>query len=107
MTPLRQRMLEDLRVRNYSPKTQTMYVQRVAEFAVHFGRSPDQLTTEEIRTYLVHLVQTKRVSWSAFNQTVCALRFLYRITLGRGDLVPDIPFPRTVKTLPTRLAGSS
>ncbi len=104
MTPLRQRMLDDLRVRNYAVKTQTMYIQRVAEFAGHFGRSPDQLTTEDIRTYLVHLVGTKRVSWSAFNQTVCALRFLYRVTLGRGDLVPDIPFPRAVKKLPTVLS---
>jgi site-specific recombinase XerD len=104
MTPLRQRMLDDLRVRNYAAKTQTMYIQRVAEFAGHFGRSPDQLTTEDIRTYLVHLVGTKRVSWSAFNQTVCALRFLYKVTLGRGDLVPDIPFPRAVKKLPTVLS---
>lgn len=104
MTALRQRMLEDLRVRNYSPKTQTMYVQRVSQFATHFGRSPDQLTAEEIRTYLVHLVETKRVSWSAFNQTVCALRFLYRVTLNQRDRVPDIPFPRGVKKLPTVLS---
>lgn len=105
MTPLRQRMLDDLRVRNYAAKTQTTYIQRVAHFAAYFKRSPEQLGTEEIRTYLVHLADTKRVSWSSFNQSVCALRFLYRVTLGRDDMVPDIPFPRGVKKLPTVLSA--
>jgi site-specific recombinase XerD len=105
MTPLRQRMLEDLRVRNYSEKTQAIYIQQVVRFAAHFHRSPDRLGAEEIRTYLVHLVETERVSWSRFNQAVCALRFFYRVTLGRGDLVPDIPFPRTSKKLPVVLSA--
>lgn len=105
MTPLRQRMLEDLRIRNYSSKTQTIYIHHVARFAAHFGRSPDQLTTEHIRTYLVHLVETERVSWSSFNQAVCALRFFYRVTLARADIVPYIPFPRASKKLPTVLSA--
>jgi site-specific recombinase XerD len=104
MSPLRQRMLEDLRVRNYAKKTQAMYVHRVARFARHFGRSPDELTTEDIRTYLVHLVEAERVSWSAFIQTACALRFLYRVTLDRGDIVPHIPYPRGSTKLPTVLS---
>lgn len=105
MTALRQRMLEDLRVRNYSEKTQTIYIQQVARFAAHFGRSPDRLGVEEIRVYLVHLVERERISWSRFNQAVCALRFFYRVTLGRGDIVPDIPFPRTSKKLPVVLSA--
>lgn len=105
MTPLRQRMLEDLRVRNYSKKTQNTYVSAVARFALHFARSPEQLGAEEIRSYLVHLVDRERVSWSRFNQDVCALRFLYKVTLGRGELVPDIPFPRGAKKLPTVLSA--
>jgi integrase/recombinase XerD len=105
MTPLRQRMLEDLRVRNYSRKTQTTYIDAVARFAAHFGKSPDQLTSEQIRTYLVHLIETRRVSWSLYNQTACALRFLYRITLGRADLIPHIPFPRGARKLPTVLSA--
>lgn len=59
MTPLRQRMLEDLRVRNYSPRTQTVYIQHVARFAGHFGTSPDRLGKEEIRSYLVQLVEAR------------------------------------------------
>jgi integrase/recombinase XerD len=105
MTALRQRMLEDLRVRNYSKKTQATYVQHVARFAAHFKKSPDQLTMEDIRKYLVHLVEEKRVSWTWFNQMVCALRFFYGVTLGRGEIVPDIPFPRTSKKLPTVLSA--
>lgn len=105
MTALRQRMLEDLRVRNYASKTQISYVRHVARFATYFKKSPDQLTTEDIRTYLVHLVGEKRVSWTCFNQMVCALRFFYGVTLGRGDVIPDIPFPRSCRKLPTVLSA--
>ncbi|MEK6716176.1 MAG: site-specific integrase, partial [candidate division NC10 bacterium] len=103
MTPLRQRMLEDMRVRNLAPKTQRTYVDRVAQFARHFGKSPDQLGPEDIRAYQVALVE-RRVSWSAFNQSVCALRFLYRTTLGQDWAVQHIPFPRQAKTLPVVLS---
>ena len=104
MTELRARMLGDLRVRNYSPKTQRVYVSCVAAFARHFGRAPDVLGREEIREYLLHLREHKKVSWSSFKQTVSALRFLYRHTLGREDMVPYIPYPRAERTLPTVLS---
>jgi integrase/recombinase XerD len=104
MSVLRQRMLADLRLRNYSPQTQTLYIGHVARFASYFGRSPEQLAASEIREYLLHLVEQKRVSWSLYNQTACALRFLYRTTLGREDLIPKIPFPRSTKKLPTVLS---
>lgn len=104
MSALRQRMLEDMRIRNYSPRTQAVYVHRVARFAVHFGRSPDQLTAEDVRTWLVHLRDVEHVSWSAFKQVVAALRFFYRVTLGRSDMVAEIPYPRTSAKLPTVLS---
>ena len=105
MTPLRQRMLEDMQVRNLAPKTQRTYVDRVAQFARHFGRSPDQLGPEDIRAYQVALVE-RRVSWSVFNQSVCALRFLYRTPLGQDWAVQHIPFPRQEKKLPVVLSLS-
>jgi integrase/recombinase XerD len=103
MTPLRQRLIDDLRVRNYSPRTIEAYVAGVARFARHFGRSPDQLGSEQVRTFQLHLLQAK-TSWSQFNQTVCALRFFYGTTLGRTQELPLIPYGKRPRTLPSVLA---
>jgi integrase/recombinase XerD len=104
MTPLRQRLIEDLRLRNYSPRTIETYVGAVARFAQHFGRSPAVLGPEEVRAYQLHLVQHEHASWSRFNQAVCALRFLYRVTLGRPDVVQMVPYGKRPKTLPAVLS---
>src|SRR3954451_12854949 len=82
MSPLRRRMIEDMTVRNLSPATQQSYVHAVAKFGRFFGRSPARLGLEEVRAFQVHLV-AGGVSWPALNQTVCALRFLYGVTLKR------------------------
>ena len=93
MTTLRQRMLSDLQIRNYSPKTIEIYIHCVAKFAKHFDRSPDVLGPEHIRGYQHDLVQRK-VSWAVFNQAVSALRFFYKTTLGKSWMVEYIPFPK-------------
>jgi integrase/recombinase XerD len=103
MTPLRQRFSEDLQLRNYSPRTIASYVLRVSLFARHFGKSPEQLDGEDVRHYQLHLLD-RRVSWSTFNQTVYALRFLYGVTLQRPDLVQALPFGKRPKTLPAVLS---
>ena len=72
MTPLRQRLIEDLKLRNLSPRTIECYVRHVKRFAEHFGRSPELLGPEEVRTFQLHLLQ-RQVSWSQFNQTLCAV----------------------------------
>lgn len=105
MTPLRQRMLQDLRRLNYSPHTIRAYLSCVASFARHFGKSPNQLGPEHIREHPIFLVEQRRASWSLFNQTVCALRFLYRTTLGKDWMVEHIPYPRSQKKLPTVLSA--
>ncbi len=102
MTTLRQRMTDDLR--NRSLRTINTYIACVAHFARHFGKSPELLGPEEIRQYQVYLVEQRRVSWSYFNQAVCALRFLYRHTLGRDWAVAHIPFPRQPQKLPVVLS---
>jgi site-specific recombinase XerD len=104
MTPLRQRFIDDLRIRNYSPRTIEAYVAGVVRLAKHFGRSPDLIGPEDIRAFQLHLLQN-RVSWSQFNQTVSALRLLYRITLGRPEQVPYIAYGKRPRTLPSVLSA--
>ena len=104
MTPLRQRMLEDLQIRHYSPTTIRLYLHSVAEFARHFGKSPDQLGPEHIRRYQLFLIKDRQVSQSTYVQMVCALRFLYTRTLDRAIAVERIPFPRRERKLPLILS---
>ena len=104
MSKLRRRMQGDLRVRNYAERTQAIYIRRVAEMAMHFGRSPDTLGREEIRGYLRYLKEERDVSRSAFKQTVGALRFLYRVTLDRPELLSHIPYPREKRRDPVVLS---
>src|SRR5207245_1568551 len=104
MTPLRQRFLDDLRLRNYSPRTLETYLHHVLRFSRHFGRSPDQLGPEEIRTYQLYLLHERHASWSVFNQAVCALRFLYRVTLQASFAVTMIPYGKKPKSLPAVLS---
>jgi len=104
MTPLRQRMLEELQRRNYSSNTVRLYLRHVAEFAQYFHRSPDQLGAEDIRQYQLFLIQEKKLAWSSYNQIVCALRFFYAKTLKRAFLLQDIPFPRKMQQLPLILS---
>jgi len=103
MTPLRQRMLEDMRIRNLSVRTQETYISQVSRFAKHFQQSPQVLGPEEIRQYQLYLIGQK-VSWSVFNQTVCALRFLYTKTLKIEIGIEEIPFPKQPKKLPELLS---
>jgi integrase/recombinase XerD len=104
MSPLRRRMIEDMTVRNLSPATQRSYVHAVAKFARFFGRSPEKLDLEDVRAFQVHLV-AGGMSWPALNQTVCALRFLYGVTLGRPELPERIAHAREPRTLPVVLSA--
>jgi site-specific recombinase XerD len=96
-------MIEDLRIRNYSPRTIEAYVGCVAAFAKHFKKSPELLGPEEIREYQVFLVEVKKASWSLFNQSVCALRFFYNQTLKKDWVVEQLRFARGQKKLPAVL----
>lgn len=99
MSPLRQRFIEDMRLRNLSPRTIEAYVLAVKKFARHLGRSPELLGPDDIRNYQLHLIEQK-ASWSQFNQGVCALRFLYNITLQRRHVIEHLPFAKRPRTLP-------
>ena len=103
-SPLRRRMIEDMTVRNLSPATQRSYVHAVAKFSRFFGRSPDKLTLEDVRTFQVHLA-SKGVAWSSLNQTVAALRFFYGVTLGMAEVPERIAYAREPRRLPVVLSA--
>ena len=104
MSPLRRRMIEDMTIRNLSPATQRSYLHAVTKFSRYFGRSPDRLGLEDVRAFQVHLVSTG-LSWPALNQTVCALRFFFGVTLGHGEIPERIAYARTPSKLPAILHG--
>ena len=104
MTQLRQKMLEELQRRNYSPRTANTYVRIIRDFARHFHQPPDKLGPEQIRQYQAHLFQAKKLSTATVSQYVSALRFLYVKTLRRHFLSEHIPFPKSLRRLPTVLS---
>jgi len=106
MTPLRQRMLEDMQMRNLSRGTQMIYVRAVMHLARHFQKPPDQLQHEEVRSYLVYLAQQRRVAPTTYNQTRCALKFFYEVTLGQEWVIDRIVCQKTEKHLPVILSQS-
>lgn len=105
MTSLRRRMVEDMQVRNFSPHTQTSYVQQVSRFARHFQQSPEALGPEEIRTYQVYLTNDRKLAIGSILIAVAALRFLYTVTLKKDWRVEDIiPAPKKPQRLPVVLS---
>ena len=100
MTPLRQHLIEDLQLRNRSPKTIEAYVFHLRELARHFNQSPDQLDNEQVHRYLLHLLHHRKVSWSSYNQAVAALRFFYRVTYPSDTVVTRLPYGKRPKLLP-------
>ena len=100
MTELRRRMLDDLRIRNYSQNTLDAYVHCVSQFARHFKKSPVQLGPKHIREYQLFLLNSG-LSKSKLGQVTAALRFLYKVTLRRHWMVERIPYPKRRKKLPT------
>jgi len=98
-------MIEDLQVRNLSTNTQTSYLDQVSRFARHFGKSPEELGPEEIRSYQVYLIKEKKLAPGSVVIAVSALRFLYRVTLHKDWVFEDIiPAPKKPQTLPIVLS---
>jgi integrase/recombinase XerD len=98
MTSLRQRMTEDMQVRNLALNTQTCYVQQVSLFARHFDKSPEQLGPEDIRTYQIYLTNEKKLAPGSVLIAVAALRFLYKVSLKKNwtfeDAIPALKKPQ-------------
>src|SRR3954464_15413964 len=103
MSRLRRRMIEDMTIRKFAAKTQHDYLQRVKNFTAYLRRSPDTASSEDVRRYQLHLTASG-VGVPTLNQTVSTLRFFFKVTLGRPDLVERTAFVREPRKLPVVLS---
>src|SRR5947207_12425782 len=103
MTRLRRMMLEELQRRNYSKQTSRYYLQAVAAFARYFGRSPDKLGLNELRSYQAYLLRDRKLAVGTVVGLVAALRFFFNKTLKRHLPPTDIPYPKHPRRLPAVL----
>jgi integrase/recombinase XerD len=103
ISPLRQRMIDDMTFRNMSPSTHKVYTYAVANFSAFHGRSPDKLGIEDVREYRLHLI-ARGLKANSINPIIGALRFFYGTTLGRKDIADQLPFARKEDTLPAVLS---
>ena len=104
MTRLRQMMLEELQRRNYSEITTRKYLRVVSDFAKHFGKSPDKLGPNELRTYQAYLLRERKLTPGTAVNCVAALRFFFIKTLKRHQFREFLPYPRDRRRLPTVLS---
>ena len=102
-TLLRERMREDLRLRNYSPLTEKVYIAHVGWYAEYFKRSPLELGLDDARKYLVYLREERKVSLAHFRQAVGALRFFYKYTAGKEWIKERLSYPKLSKNIPVVL----
>jgi len=105
MTPLRQKMINDMKLRRFSASTQQAYVDAVASLAKFFNQSPDRLNEENVQAYLLHLMEERKLSWSSCNVAVSGLRFFYGKTLGSHSMCLAIPPRKQKKQLPQILSA--
>ena len=103
ISPLRQRMLDDMRARKLAPKTQSHYLRAVRQFARYLGRSPDTASVEDLRNYQLYLVD-QGTSPISLNAAITGLRFFFDVTLDRGELMARIPYVRVPRILPVVLS---
>ena len=103
ISPLRQRMLDDMRMRKLSDKTQSHYIRAVVNLTRFLGRSPDTATAEDLRRYQLHLVE-RGISRISLNRTITALRFFFGVTLDRAEAMAKMNSVREPRTLPVVLS---
>lgn len=104
MTHLRKMMLEELQRRNYSDNTARYYLSAVAEFAQYFGKSPDQLGPDDLRTFQAYLLKQRKLAVGTVIGRVAALRFFFVRTLKRHEFRQDLPYPKKQRKLPSILS---
>jgi integrase/recombinase XerD len=103
ISPLRQRMIEDMTVRHFKEKVQKDYIRNVKNFTVFLGRSPDTATSEDLRLFQLDMTRNQ-VSAASVNCAIVALRFFFKVTLERADVVQRLTFVREPRKAPIVLS---
>ena len=103
ISPLRQRMIDDMRMRQLADKTQSHYLRAVRQFSVFLGRSPDTAAIEDLRRYQLHLVD-QGISAVSLNAAITGLKFFFDVTLDHPELMGKMQSVRTPRTLPVVLS---
>lgn len=104
MSELRDRMIRDMTVRGFAPRTHKAYIAAVVRLAKHYRRAPNEITNDEVQTYLAHLIQERKLSWSTCSQAANAFRFLYHVTLSHPRTEFHVPLPKQPQKLPEILS---
>lgn len=104
MSALRDRMIRDMTLRGFSPRTHKSYLAAVVALARHYRRSPAEISNDEVQTYLAHMVQQRKLAWSTCALAANAFRFLYHVTLGHPQTTFCVPIPRQPQRLPEILS---
>ncbi len=105
MTPLRQRMIDDMKLRGLSANTREAYLGAVRQLAAHYHRSPEYISEQELRAYFLHLITVRKLARQTITIAVCAVKFLYEKTLDRKWPVFDVVRPPRRKKLPVILSA--
>jgi integrase/recombinase XerD len=100
MTPLRNKMIEEMQLRRFSSNTQESYLRSVTALAKYYNKSPDSINTEQLKKYVLFMTNEKNLSWSSINTITAGIRFLFEKTLQRKDIALAIPPRKTPRRLP-------
>lgn len=103
MSTVREKMLAELQLRGITPRTQTAYLREIAKLENYFNRSPEELGEEEVKEYLVHMLEDRGLSSGTYKYYAAGIKFLYRTTLNRGEVVEKIKYPKAKIKLPVVL----
>ena len=100
MTPLRKKMIAEMQLRRFSANTQESYIRSVSGLAGHYGISPDKISGEKLKSYVLFLINERKLKWSTINTITAGIRFFYTEILGRKDMALSIPPRKTPRSLP-------
>jgi integrase/recombinase XerD len=103
MSKLKEQMVADLLLKGITPGTQRTYLREVSNLAKYFDKSPEDLSEEEVKEYLVHLMRDRKLSGGTYKNYVSGIKFLYTTTLKRAEIVEKIRYPKAKQKLPVVL----